>query len=110
MAKVNQQKPERKKLGAFSESNSPVKTVKETEPPISADAESKPMQGLQKQITIKTNKVKEENYLVRREELEQRQQNSARRSSEKKARLANTDLPLQMETNQQQAPAISARE
>ena len=38
--------------------------------------------------------------------MDKREQNSARRSSEKKTRLANTDLPLQMD---QSAPSVSAR-
>ena len=71
-----------------------MKTVKESEPATPADADTKSKQGLQKQITIRTNKAKEENYLVRREEIEQREKNSARRSSEKRTKHANTDLPL----------------
>ena len=85
---------------AFSESASPTKAAKQSDPATPQGEASQAKSGAQKQITIRTNRAKEESYSVRRESLSQAEKGSARRSSEKKARGANTDLPLQMDPNQ----------
>ena len=102
MAKVNPQKlAERKKLMAFSETASPTKPAKQSDPATPQEEAAQAKSGPQRQVTIRTNRAKEENYLVRREKegLVQAEKDSARRSSEKRARGANTDLPLQMDSN-----------
>lgn len=74
---------------AFSESNSPMKKNKVSDLSTPQENEAQTKSGKKKEITIRTNRAKEESHLVRRESLEQekmnsaREWNSARRSSDK---------------------------
>ena len=91
---------------AFSESSSPMKKNKVSDPTTPQGKDVQTKSGKKKEITIRTNKAKEESHIKRRESLEQEKANyvpewnSARRSSEKsKYAKNNTDLPLQMDLN-----------